>query len=435
MEDIALAVFEWVWFVALIALIVVAIYLFVKLLRYCFIGRAEELAYAGRFYDEGAECFRLKPDKSQLQDILTLVGIYLGYRVVSLGLVYAIKAIFEPGFSFSFDRILYEIIKWDANHYVGIADNWYVTEGDARFHIVFYPLHPIVVRVFSYICPNTKLASVLVSNISFIGCIAAMYKLLRIDFSRDTAKTAVLMLIFVPHGFFFSFGFTESLFLLWSLLFFLMLRKEQWVAAGAFGFCAALTKNFGLVFVVPYGVWLIMLACKNKYRVWGFIRRLLPGFLILAGFGVYLLINKAVTGDWFKFMEYQRDHWYNRLTCPLENVTNHLYWFFDTQNMGHRWFLWFGNISSIAVTAAIFFIGAKKQPFIYSIYTLACLFLTMMVSWLMSGPRYLLVCFSSYITLAAVSKGRPWLKWAIIAVEIILGMIVLLGYMGNESIM
>ena len=30
-------------------------------------------------------------------------------------------------------------LKGDAPHYLGIADNWYVTTGDARFHIVFFP--------------------------------------------------------------------------------------------------------------------------------------------------------------------------------------------------------------------------------------------------------------------------------------------------------
>ena len=81
------------------------------------------------------------------------------------------------------------------------------------------------------------------------------------------------------------------------------------------------------------------------------------------------------------------------------------------------------------------YIGCKKIPFTYTIYSLAFIFLTTTVSWLLSGPRYLLVNLPTYIALAAVSENKAWLRWTIIIGEIIIGMIALVGYMTNSNVM
>ena len=39
---------------------------------------------------------------------------------------------------------------WDAPHYVAIAKNGYVNTGDAANFIVFFPLYPILIRLFTF---------------------------------------------------------------------------------------------------------------------------------------------------------------------------------------------------------------------------------------------------------------------------------------------
>ena len=51
------------------------------------------------------------------------------------------------------DNQLFIWTQWDAPHYLGIAENGYVTEGDARLHIVFYPLYPYLVRGLHAVIP------------------------------------------------------------------------------------------------------------------------------------------------------------------------------------------------------------------------------------------------------------------------------------------
>ena len=446
METI-LAIYKVIWIVVLLVAMGGAIWLFARTLYRAIKGKDEDVAYVGKFYDKENDCFRLMPKNHEWKDILMLVGCFVLYRLVTITLTFIIKACFEPGYTFDITKIFFEFTKWDAHHYINIADHWYITEEEYLLDpskyvdkeyvlLVFYPLYPILVRLVGYVFGNLTFSAYFVSNLFFVLSIYAMYKLVRMDFERKTAIIATLMLIISPYGFFFTFAFTESLFLFLTLMFFVMLKKEKWILAGLFGLFAALTKNFGLLLVVPYGVWLITLACKRKYSFGKFILRLLPGVLILLGFGIYLYINKSVSGDWFKFMEYQNNHWHNRISCPVSNVVNHFRLFLNESGSAvNKWFIWFGDVSAVCFAMLVCYIGCKKIPFVYSIYSLAFIFLTLTISWLLSGPRYLLVNFPIYIALAVVSENKSWLRWTIIIGEIIIGMVVLVGYMTNSNVM
>ncbi len=449
MHDIILLLYKWIWFAVLIASMGGSIYLFSKLLYMSYKGKDSQISYASKFYDKNDACFKLKPTQNELKDILMLVGIYIIFRLFTFAFSFFIMEMFETGYSFEFslDHILYQFTKWDAHHYINIADHWYVSEDAYNLSpelfaekeyvfIAFYPLYPIIVRLFSFICPNITLSAHIVSNIFIMLSIAAMYKLVKIDYSRKTAITVSLMLVFSPYGFFFSLAFTESLFLFLTLMFFIMLRKEKYVYAGIFGLLSALTKNFGLLLIIPYGVRIIELACKKHYSLLQILKKLLPGAMILAGFGIYLCINKAVSGEWFKFMTYQNEHWNQRISCPWENVVNHMMWFLgESDVMANKWFIWFGDISSVCFAMGVCWAGRKKIPFMYSIYSLAYIFLTLTVSWLLSGPRYLLVNFPTYIVLGRLCENKKWLTVLIIVAEIIIGTVCTVGYMTNSNIM
>lgn len=291
-------------------------------------------------------------------------------------------------------------------------------------------------RLVSYLGISTKVAGFVVSNICMVAAITFMYKLIRIDYSDNIAKTAILLMIFHPYAFFFAFPFTEALFLLLSVLFMYMLRKEKWLIAGIVGFFATLTRNFGLLLIIPYGVYLIMLACKRHYNVKQFVLRLLPVMLIPLSFGVYLYINKTVTGSWFTFMVYQKEHWHQEISCILKNMTMHFSRFIGNQDrIDTRLFLWFGNVLAAAALMASIIIKHKKVPFVYNIYALAYLFLTLTASWLLSGSRYILACFPMYISYALAIGNKKWLKYILLAIEYIYGVAVFVGYICGSSIM
>lgn len=444
-----LFIYKWIWFIVLIASMGGAIYIFAKILYSCCKERNSEIAYIGKFYDKNDSRFKLKPTNTELKDIAVLIGIFILFRIITFALGFAFKTLFEDGYTFTFslEHILYNFTKWDAYHYINIADHWYVSEdkyflnpelySDKEYVLLaFYPLYPIIVKLFSYIAGDVAISAYIVSNIFFMLSIAAVYKLVKTDYSRQTAITASLLLIFSPYGFFFSLAFTESLFLFLTIMFFIMLKREKFLYAGIFGLLSALTKNFGLLLTVPYGVWLITLACKKRFGFRQFAKKLLPCFLILIGFGIYLCVNKSVSGEWFKFMTYQSEHWSQHISCPWANVVNHMSLFLNENGSAvNKWFIWFGDIASVCFAMAVYWLGRKKIPFIYSIYSLAFIFLTLMVSWLLSGPRYLLVNFPVYIVLALFCEKNSRIKFSVLSVEIILGIICTVGYLANANIM
>lgn len=447
--DTVLFIYKWIWFIVLIASMGGAIYIFAKILYLSFNGKDTQIAYIGKFHDKNDVSFKLKPSNDEFKDIFILIGIFLLFRIITFSIGFAFKVAFENGYTFTFslEHILYNFTKWDAYHYINIADHWYVSEdkyflnpdlySDSEYVLLaFYPLYPIIVKLFSYIAGDIAISAYVVSNIFFTLSITALYKLVKIDYSRQTAITASLLLIFSPYGFFFSLAFTESLFIFLTIMFFIMLKKEKFVYAGIFGLLSALTKNFGLLLIVPYGVWLITLSCKKHFGFWEFTKKLLPSFFILTGFGIYLCINKSVSGEWFKFMTYQSEHWSQHISCPWANVVNHMSLFLNENgSMINKWFIWFGDISSVCFAMFVYWLGRKKIPFIYNIYSLAFIFLTLMVSWLLSGPRYLLVNFPVYIVLAVFCEKNSKIKFTVIFAEIALSIICTIGYLANANIM
>ena len=108
-------------------------------------------------------------------------------------------------------------VRWDAPHYIKIAEQWYVNVGDDRYKIVFYPLYPLLVRGVSLTGLSVRTSAYLVSNACTLGAGGAMYALVRHDQGPAAATRAVWLLMFSPLGFFFSSPDSESLFLLLCL--------------------------------------------------------------------------------------------------------------------------------------------------------------------------------------------------------------------------
>lgn len=421
-----------------------AIAYFILTLKKSYNGTDGEVGYIGKFYDKTDSTYKLFRKDDDGKTALILAGVFILVRIVSVMLaLIAKKYILNAPLQSLFN----ELGRWDAPHYIDIANKGYISEADyvpdsgflasdPWFFIVFYPLFPFIMKLFSFTGMSLEAASIVVPNVFAVLAIPVLYKLLRIDFSKNVSVSAVLLLIFNPFAFFFSFPFTESLFLFLSVSLFFCLRKEKWLYAGIFGFFAALTKNFGLILIVPYGVYLITVACKRHYNAKKFILSLLPVFMILLGFGVYLFINYKVYGDPFQFMIYQKSHWYNEISCIIKNMGNHFrYLISDQYSISNRIFLWLGDITAAVFMLSAVFIKHKKVPFVYNIYTLACIFLTLTVSWLLSGARYVLGAFGMYIPFAVLLGDSKYAQYAVYAVEFALGIVVLTNYFMGASIM
>ena len=296
----------------------------------------------------------------------------------------------------------------DAYHYLCIARDWYLSEGelDRIVQLVFLPGYPIVVRVVSRIVRDYVLSGMLVSVLCFAGALCVFYRLVLEEYSADAARRAAVFLCLMPGAFFFFAPMSESLFLLLSASCLYACRKRKWLLAGLFGALAAFTRSLGLMLLVPLFFEFVSDLLHGK-RDW--VRGVCALLAVPLGFGAYLLVNYQVAGDPFQFMIYQREHWYQGLGL-----------FFSTAGYQTRYALsaaadgkldtlmglWLPNLAAVFFAPAILLAGAKKLRASETAWAIAYYVIAIGATWLLSAPRYMAVLLPLPTALAALSERK-----------------------------
>ena len=98
--------------------------------------------------------------------------------------------------------------------------------------------------------------------------LALLYRLVALDDDEATAQRTTLFLIGSPLGFSFLLPYTESLLLLSIVAALYAARRGRWWLAGAAGGAAALTKQLGVVVVLPL-LWELWQQHRNAVRIHG----------------------------------------------------------------------------------------------------------------------------------------------------------------------
>jgi Mannosyltransferase (PIG-V) len=148
------------------------------------------------------------------------------------------------------DLLVGPAARWDSVWYLTIAKDGY---GDAHSHAqaAFYPLYPLLMRVVGWVVGSPLTAGIVISLACFLAALALLHRLAALELGERDARGTVLLVAFAPTAFFFSAVYSESLFLLVTVGAFLAARHGRWAAAGALGGLAALTRNSGVLLLVP----------------------------------------------------------------------------------------------------------------------------------------------------------------------------------------
>lgn len=293
---------------------------------------------------------------------------------------------------------LYKVLfRWDTDRYLRIAEYGYETSGHFEATIVFYPFYPLLIKFFQIVVHNYFVAGLLVSfAASFFSCIY-LYRLCMLEFGKESvACTAVLLMLLCPTSIFFNMAYTESVFIFLTISTFYYFRTDCYVWAGIFAFCAALTKNQGVLLAIPFGfaglhTYLTNQNIQHKPLIF------LPTVFCLAGFGVYLLINKVMYGEWLKFMYYQQAGYSNSFGFFIHNLSGMYAMMLQENNMVMRYGTWVLSLITFFIALIILIKGTRLVPAIYSLYGLVFVIISYSPSWLISAPRYMMSLFVLYI--------------------------------------
>ncbi len=291
--------------------------------------------------------------------------------------------------------------RWDAPHYQSLALHGYVSTGDEANFVVFFPLYPLLIRIFTFSPAYVNISAMVASNICSVVAFVYLYKLTRMEFGEGAAFKAILFLSVFPTAYFLTAPYTEGLFFATVIASFYHARKNIWATAGVLGFMAALTRIQGLI-MLP------VLAAEYLQQK-GSLRNIRPNavfaLLPLGGFLTYLGINYVVTGNPLAFVQIQNSHFTEHLD-PWAGL-NAAYQWATTSSFPDS--VTIGGAALVSAAFGIVMIGVgfwKRLRPSYLLYMLLSLAVACSVSWWISVPRYVMAMFPMFMVMGAYSKRR-----------------------------
>ncbi len=145
---------------------------------------------------------------------------------------------------------------WDANWYLEIVTQGYQkSTGTLQFH----PLYPLLARLLAAFNLSPLLSLLLVSTLSSLFFMICYYHLACLDLPQAESFQSLFLLSFFPLSFILFAPYSESLFLLCSVICFYAMRRNRWWLAGLAGCLASLTRQQGLLLILPlaWEIWQI----------------------------------------------------------------------------------------------------------------------------------------------------------------------------------
>ena len=313
------------------------------------------------------------------------------------------------------ESILTMWYRWDALHYLQIAQQGYVAEGEARNLIVFFPLFPGLVANVAHLTGSYRWSGLLIANLSSMAGLYAFYRLAELEFSPKVARAALVALLLWPTAFFFRAPYTEGLFLALSVGAFLAARHRRWSIAGLLGGLAAITRVTGILLLPALAAeyWLQRKTGTRRMFEWLWLSA------IPAGLGLYLYLNQLLFGAPLAFTEIVRDHWGKQFAWPWHGL-----WASWERIVAWPWSHYAVTVGFAEFTAGVALIVGALLAFrflrlSYAIYVAGMSVLVISTSFLLSTPRYLLTVFPLFMLLGLLVR-YPTLFKSILLVEAVL---------------
>lgn len=351
------------------------------------------------------------------KDIFRIALVLIGVRVLMLILGFIFFKMRMPEGSLgTFENWLAQA--GDIPHFLHIAEHGYSVGDEFENLVVFYPLFPLLIRMFSFVFRDYYLSGFIISNICAVVAGCYLYKLATLDHEKQVARNSVLFMMLYPFCFFMGFAYTESLFLMLSIMCVYYARRGNWILCGLLGGLSAICRTQGIIIFGVAAYEYVVQAADRVHegdftaaeKIKGFFKNLKPTglalLLIPAGYGGYLALNKYLFGDWFKFMEFQAAApWYNGMDWFTNNLQQHMN--MAMQYPGMAFIIYLPQVVLFLVAMLLVFAGIKnKVRTSYLLHIAAYTIISFSSSWLISGPRYMLGCFFMFPVLATLARNR-----------------------------
>lgn len=315
-------------------------------------------------------------------------------------------------------------LRWDTEWFVKIVvQGYHAEDGTAAFH----PLYSWLAMPLAHLGINPLLSLMLVSTSAVIIFLWIYRHLASLDLSWQDTSFSLTMLLFCPMSFILFAPYTEGLYLLWVAVLFLAARQRKWWLAGLAGGLAALTRQQGILLIVPLAIELWQSASFQVKVAWNNRSKWLSLLLIPAGLGVWLIYRGLVLNDvqWTPFDI--PSFIYTIFLSPSTHKVSpifHFTWPWEALSLALNKIqatpdvdIWINIILAILfVIAAI--IAWKRMRLSYRAYTLMIFLISFSdytgpIHPYMGLPRHLYLAFPIFLGLAPIVRNR-WLRLAVV---------------------
>ncbi|HEY8598001.1 MAG TPA: mannosyltransferase family protein [Thermomicrobiales bacterium] len=332
------------------------------------------------------------------------------------------------------------LANWDGQWYTMLARYGYWARDPVQdpSSAAFWPLYPLLLRLGAALTGwSPATVGVLLSNMAFLLALVVLHRLVRLDYGAAIAGRTVWGLALFPVAFFFSAVYTESLFLLLIVGAVYCGRIERWREAALLGFFAALTRNTGVLVLLPLGGLLMRHYGPDPRRWW---RIALPLALVPLAPALFMGYQWWVSGDFLLTIHVQRK--FTRAPMSPWNAVFHGFRRFDP-----FWFresVCFTSGGQIGPRACIAELRREAIPYNqvlmlpvflllvplfrrvergYALFVLAGLAVPLCNPWgadpFVTMPRFAMVLFPLFIALGIVLHRRAhriaWFTFSILA--------------------
>lgn len=319
-----------------------------------------------------------------------------------------------------FPRSAVEVLSsWDGENYRDIAEYGYKANDNLGL-FAFFPLLPLIARLLGG-SANAPLAGILVSQLCFLACMLLLSKFKPDEGAPGLLRQPGFWLLISPVGFFFLAFYTESLFLLLTLLMALACRRQKLLAGTLSGLLAGLTRPSALV--------LPLLFAQSVHRNRGDVPKLWRLFLAatapLIGFALYLGFVGCSVGDPLGYFRIQKEVFgrfgSGQLTFPFAGDVVELRLLRDYVEA--RTFppmdipVSLGSTAFVIVAIALWW---KRLELSLLPFTVGGLLFIHSVTSQASSARYELMLFPAFIGVAGLASQRP--RLAFVAATLSIGL-------------
>lgn len=309
---------------------------------------------------------------------------------------------------------------FDGVYYLLIAAKGYTVNAG------FFPLFPLSINLAnSFFLPSNYVplnpiqyfTSITLVSIYFLIALIIFYKIITLDYKENIAIWSIIFLLIFPTSFFYASIYSESLFLLLSLVSFYFARKKGWFLAGIMGMLLSTTRLVGI------SIFPALLFEYFKYEKNKTLGKFVSILLVPLGLLAYAFYNFQKWGNPLYFIQAQGNFQNNRSVDSVvllpQTFFRYIKILFSIKPSIYEWWVAFFELSfSIFALSLLYIAWKRKVRFSYILFGLLCFIIPVASGTFTGLPRYIAVIFPIFITLALIKNN--FFKIVYSAISIIL---------------